>query len=52
MPLDPEIAAWLETQNRLPPRSTLDIAAMRERLRQLAALAGPCRESFRWRATR
>jgi hypothetical protein len=49
MPLDPEIAAWLETQKRLPPRSTLDIAATRERLRQFAALA---RESFGWRATR
>jgi acetyl esterase len=41
MPLDPEIAAWLETQKHLPPRSALDIAATRERLRQGAALAGP-----------
>jgi acetyl esterase len=41
MPLDPEIAAYLETQKHHPPRSTLDIAATRERLRQAAALAGP-----------
>jgi acetyl esterase len=47
MPLDPEIAAWLETQKRLPPRSTLDIAATRERLRQFAALAGPPAEVHR-----
>jgi acetyl esterase len=40
MPLDPEIAAWLETQKHLPPRSALDIAATRERLRLGAALAG------------
>jgi acetyl esterase len=41
MPLDPEIAAYLETQRGQPPRSALDIAATRERLRQGAALAGP-----------
>src|ERR1039457_1004096 len=41
MPLDPEIAAYLETQKHQPPRSALDIAATRERLRQAAALAGP-----------
>ena len=41
MPLDPEIAAYLETQKHLPPRSALDLAATRERLRQGAALAGP-----------
>ena len=41
MPLDPEIAAYLEAQKRLPPRAALDIAATRERLRQAAALAGP-----------
>jgi acetyl esterase len=41
MPLDPEIAAYLETQKHLPPRASLDIAATRERLRQAAALSGP-----------
>lgn len=41
MPLDPEIAGYLEAQKRLPPRGALDIAATRERLRQAAALAGP-----------
>ena len=40
MPLDPEVAAYLEAQILLPPRSALDIAATRERLRQAAALAG------------
>jgi len=41
MPLDPEIAAYLETQKHQPPRAALDIAAARQRLRQAAALAGP-----------
>ncbi len=41
MPLDPEIAAYLEAQKHLPPRASLDIAATRERLRQAASLAGP-----------
>jgi len=41
MPLDPEIAAYLETQRHQPPRSAMDIAATRERLRQSAVLAGP-----------
>ena len=41
MPLDPEIAGYLETQKHQPPRSAMDIAATRERLRQSAALAGP-----------
>jgi acetyl esterase len=41
MPLDPEIARYLEAQKALPPRSALDIAATRERLRQAAGLAGP-----------
>jgi len=41
MPLDPEVAGFLEAQKALPPRSSLDIAATRERLRQAAALAGP-----------
>ena len=41
MPLDPEIAAYLEAQKHQPPRSAPDIAAMRERLRQAAVLAGP-----------
>ena len=40
MPLDPEIAAYLETQRHQPPRSALDIAATRERVRQATALAG------------
>jgi acetyl esterase len=40
MPLDAEIAAYLETQKHEAPRSALDIAATRERLRQGAALAG------------
>ena len=41
MPLDPEIAAYLETERHQPPRSGLDIAATRDRLRQAAVLAGP-----------
>ena len=41
MPLDPEIAAYLETQKHLPSRSSLDVATTRERLRQANALAGP-----------
>jgi acetyl esterase len=41
MPLDPEIAVYLEAQKHLPPRASLDIAATRERLREVAALAGP-----------
>ena len=41
MPLDPEIAAYLETQKHQAPRSALDIAATRARLREGAALAGP-----------
>ncbi len=40
MPLDPEVAAYLEAQKLLPPRGALDIAATRERLRQAAVLAG------------
>lgn len=40
MPLDAEIAAYLETQKHEAPRSALDIAATRERLRQGAVLAG------------
>jgi acetyl esterase len=40
MPLDPEVAAYLEAQKLLPPRGALDIAATRERLRQAAILAG------------
>jgi acetyl esterase len=43
MPLDPEIAAYLESQKHLPPRAWLDIAATRERLRQGASLGGPPR---------
>jgi acetyl esterase len=41
VPLDPEVAALLEKQKRLPPRSSLDVAATREMLRRAAALAGP-----------
>src|SRR3954465_9354813 len=41
MPLDPQIADYLESQRQQPPRSALDIAATRDRLRQSAALAGP-----------
>ena len=41
MPLDPEIADYLEGQRGQPSRSSLDIAATRERLRQAAVLAGP-----------
>jgi acetyl esterase/lipase len=41
MPLDPEVAGYLEAQKLLPPRAALDIAATRQRLRQAAELAGP-----------
>jgi acetyl esterase len=41
VPLDPEVVAWLERQKHLPPRSSLDIAATRDMLRQAAALGGP-----------
>jgi acetyl esterase len=41
MPLDPEIAALLERQRHLPPRSSLDVAATREMMRRAAALSGP-----------
>jgi acetyl esterase/lipase len=41
MPLDPEIAALLESQKQQPPRSSLDIAGTREMMRRAAALAGP-----------
>jgi acetyl esterase len=41
MPLDPEVAALLEGQRNLPPRSSLDTAATRDMLRRAAALAGP-----------
>jgi acetyl esterase len=40
LPLDPEIAALLEEQKNLPPRSSLDVAATREMMRRAAALAG------------
>jgi acetyl esterase len=40
MPLDPEVAALLERQKSLPPRSSLDVAATREMLRRNAVLAG------------
>jgi acetyl esterase len=40
VPLDPEVAALLERQKALPPRSSLDTAATREALRRANALAG------------
>lgn len=40
MPLDPEIAAYLERQKDQPPRASLDIAGTRDMLRRAAALAG------------
>ena len=40
MPLDPEVAALLERQKSLPPRSSLDVAQTREMLRRANALAG------------
>jgi acetyl esterase len=40
VPLDPEVAALLERQKSLPPRSSLDIAQTREMLRRAAVLAG------------
>ncbi len=40
MPLDPEVAALLERQKGLPPRSSLDVSATREMMRRAAALAG------------
>jgi acetyl esterase len=41
VPLNPEVAALLEKQKHLPPRSSLDIAATRNMMRRTAALAGP-----------
>lgn len=41
MPIDPEVAAYLEGQKDQPPRSALDVAGTRETLRRAAALAGP-----------
>jgi len=40
VPLDPEVAALLERQKDLPPRSSLDLAATRDRMRRAGALAG------------
>jgi acetyl esterase len=40
MPLDPEVAALLERQKNLPPRSSLDVAATREMMRRGASLTG------------
>jgi acetyl esterase len=40
MPLDPEVAAYLERQKRQPPRSSLDLAGARATLRRAAALGG------------
>jgi acetyl esterase len=40
VPLDPDVAALLERQKTLPPRSSLDVAATRETLRRANALAG------------
>jgi len=41
MPLDPEVALLLDSEKGQPPRSALDVAATRERMRRAAALAGP-----------
>ena len=40
MPLDPEVAALLNRQKNLPPRSSLTIAETREMMRRANALAG------------
>lgn len=40
MPLDPELAAYLESQKNQPPRSSLTIAQTREVLRNAARLGG------------
>jgi acetyl esterase len=40
VPLDPEVAALLERQKSLPPRSSLDVQGTREMLRRSGALAG------------
>jgi acetyl esterase len=40
VPLDPEVAALLERQRSLPPRSSLDVAATRAMMRRAAELAG------------
>jgi len=41
MPLDPEVAAYLESRKLSPPRSALDVAGTRRMMRRAAALAGP-----------
>jgi acetyl esterase len=41
MPLDPEIAAYLEKQKGQPPRSALTINETREMMRRATSLAGP-----------
>jgi acetyl esterase len=40
VPFDPEVAALLERQKGMPPRSSLDVAATREMMRRAGALAG------------
>jgi acetyl esterase len=40
VPLDPEVAALLERQKGLPPRSSLDVAGTRDMMRRAAVLAG------------
>jgi acetyl esterase len=40
VPLDPEVAALLERQKSLPPRSSLDVAATRAMMRRAAVHAG------------
>ncbi len=40
MPLDPEVAAYLESQKGAPPRSSLDIEATRGMMRRNAVLTG------------
>ena len=47
MPLDPEIAAYLEAQKHLPPRASLDIAAKRPRIAGRAEAASPATGLFK-----
>jgi acetyl esterase len=41
MPLDPEVAAYLEGQKDQPPRGALSVSATRAMMRRANALAGP-----------
>jgi acetyl esterase len=40
VPLDPEVAAYLEGQKKLPPRGAMSVAETREFMRRRVALAG------------